>query len=195
MPRPSTARRAERSTRPRRNSHGRHPHGHAGDGVPLAAFPGDGPRHSRTPARQRAEAPWNPGTAAGGPRTAGQSLGFNSRSPRRVTPRRLSLRLRSMAPLGRHHCASAHLPRCTPAGSAYASRDMQDMYSVQRNILPGRSRDVRTAPKSLPQNRATALPAVARTPDMEVSPGLFRHLCSRGQAPRRPAWRGRSPLP
>lgn len=54
MPRPSTARRAGRSTRPRRNSHGRHPHGHAGDGVPLAAFPGDGPRHPRTPARQRA---------------------------------------------------------------------------------------------------------------------------------------------
>lgn len=76
-----------------------------------------------------------------------------------------------------------------------STTDRQDMYSVQRNILPGRSRDVRTAPKSLPQNRATALPAVARTPDMEVSPGLFRHLCSRGQAPRRPAWRGRSPLP
>lgn len=38
-----------------------------GDGVPLAAFPGDGPRHPRTPARQRAEAPWNPGAAAGGP--------------------------------------------------------------------------------------------------------------------------------
>lgn len=75
-----------------------------------------------------------------------------------------------------------------------STTDRQDMYSVQRNILPGRSRDVRTAPKSLPQNRATALPAVARTPDMEVSPGLFRHLCSRGQAPRRPAWRGRSPL-
>lgn len=76
-----------------------------------------------------------------------------------------------------------------------STTDRQDMYSVQQNILPGRSRDVRTAPKSLPQNRATALPAVARTPDMEVSPGLFRHLCSRGQAPRRPAWRGRSPLP
>ena len=57
MPRPSTARRGGRSTRPGRNSHGRHPHGHAGDGVPLAAFPGDGPRHPRTPARQRAEAP------------------------------------------------------------------------------------------------------------------------------------------
>lgn len=67
MPRPSTARRAGRSTRPGRNSHGRHPHGHAGDGVPLAAFPGDGPRHPRTPARQRAEAPWNPGAAASGP--------------------------------------------------------------------------------------------------------------------------------
>ena len=90
---------------------------------------------------------------------------------------------------------SAHLPRCTPAEWTSATRDMQDMYSVQRNILPGRSWDVRTAPKSLPQNRATALPAVARTPDTEVSPGLFRHLCSRGQAPRRPAWRGRSPLP
>ena len=76
-----------------------------------------------------------------------------------------------------------------------STTDRQDMYSVQRNILPGRSWDVRTAPKSLPQNRATALPAVARTPDTEVSPGLFRHLCSRGQAPRRPAWRGRSPLP
>lgn len=32
--------------------------------------------------------------------SGGQSLGFNSRSPRRVTPRRLSLRLRSMAPHG-----------------------------------------------------------------------------------------------
>ena len=61
MPRPSTARRAERSTRPGRNSRGRHPHGHAGDGVPLAAFPGDASRRPRTPARQRDEPPWNPG--------------------------------------------------------------------------------------------------------------------------------------
>lgn len=125
----------------------------------------------------------------------GGSLGFNSRSPRRVTPRRLSLRLRSMAPLGRHHCASAHLSRCTPVDSAYASRGMQDMYSVQRNILPGRSRDVRTAPKSLPQNRATGLPAVARTSDMKVSPGLFRHPHPREPAPTRPVWQGRFPLP
>ena len=109
--------------------------------------------------------------------------------------RRLSLRLRSMAPKGRHHCTSAHLSRCTPAAWTSATRGMQDMYSVQRNILPGRSRDVRTAPKSLPQNRATALPAVARTPDMKVNPGLFRHPCPRGQAPRRPAWQGRYPLP
>lgn len=109
--------------------------------------------------------------------------------------RRLSLRLRSMAPLGRHHCASAHLSRCTPAGSANASRGMQDMYSVQRNILPGRSWDVRTAPKSPPQNRATGLPAVARTSDMKVSPGLFRHPHPREPAPTRPVWQGRFPLP
>lgn len=32
-----------------------------------AALPGDGSRHPRAPARQRAEAPWNPGAAAGGP--------------------------------------------------------------------------------------------------------------------------------
>lgn len=61
MPRPSTARRAERSTRPERNSHGRHPHGHAGDGAPLAAFTGDASRRPRTPARQRDKSPWNPG--------------------------------------------------------------------------------------------------------------------------------------
>lgn len=76
-----------------------------------------------------------------------------------------------------------------------STTDRQDMYSVQRNILPGRSRDVRTTPKSLPQNRTTGLPAVARTPDMKVSTDLFRHPHPRGQAPRRPAWQGRSPLP
>ena len=161
---------------------------------PSRRFPGM-PRAIPGPLRAKGTSPLETPGCRRRAVNGGGSLGFNSRSPRRVTPRRLSLRLRSMAPLGRHHCVSAHLSRCTPAAWASAARAMQDMYSVQRNILPGRSRDVRTAPKSLPQNRATALPAVARTPDMEVSPGLFRHLCSRGQAPRRPAWRGRSPLP
>ena len=57
-------------------------------------------------------------------------------------------------------------PLGTPAGSAYASRDMQDMYSVQRNILPGRSRDVRTAPKSLPQGPCNGLTARCTGPEI-----------------------------
>lgn len=40
MPRPSTARRGGRSIWPGRNSRGRHPHGHAGDGVPVRRFTG-----------------------------------------------------------------------------------------------------------------------------------------------------------
>ncbi len=123
-PRPSTARRAERSTWPGRNSCGRHPHGHAGDGVPLAAFPGDGPRHPRTPARQRAEAPWDPydghdgndGTADTCLRASPCPTGsaFRPMRPRRdagtPAPRSapLSLRLPGNAPQGRVSYASAH---------------------------------------------------------------------------------------
>lgn len=64
------------------------------------------------------------------------------------------LRAKGTSPLGtpgRHHCASAHLSRCTPAGSAYVSQDMQDMYSVQRNILP--------RPKPGCANRSEVAPA------------------------------------
>lgn len=40
------------------------------------------------------------------------------------------------------------------------------MYSVQRNILPGRSRDVRTAPKSLPQGPCSGLTARCTGPEI-----------------------------
>ena len=40
------------------------------------------------------------------------------------------------------------------------------MYSVQRNILPGRSRDVRTAPKSLPQGPCNSLAARCTGPEI-----------------------------
>lgn len=195
MPRPSTARRAGRSTRPGRNSHGRQPHGHAGDGVPLAAFRGDASRHPRTPARQRDESPWIPGPPPAGRERRGDHSASTRDCPAVSRPAGSRSGSVRWLPMGRHHCASTHLSRCTPAASASVTRGMQDMYSVQRNILPGRSRDVRTTPKSLPQNRATALPAVARTPDMKVSPGLFRHPHPRGRAPRRRAWQGRYPLP
>lgn len=80
MPRPSTARRAERSTLPGQSSNGRHSHGHAGDGAPLAAFPGDASRRPRTPARQRDESPWNPGRPpAGRERRANHSASTRDR--------------------------------------------------------------------------------------------------------------------
>lgn len=134
MPRPSTARRGGRSIWPGRNSRGRHPHGHAGDGAPVRRFTG---MSRAIPGPLRAKG-MNPLGTPGCRRRAvngGGSLGFNSRSPRRVTPRRLSLRLRSMAPLGRHHCVSAHLSRCTPAAWASAARAMQDVYLCVRGDL------------------------------------------------------------
>lgn len=47
-----------------------------------------------------------------------------------------------------------------------STTDRQDMYSVQRNILPGRSRDVRTAPKSLPQGPCNGLTARCTGPEI-----------------------------
>lgn len=93
-----------------------------------------------------------------------------------------SLRLRSPAPL--------HSSRM---GLRYTGHARYVFRATEYLARP--NRDVRTAPKSLPQSRATALPAVALAPDMKVSPGPFRHPCLRGRAPRRPAWQGRYPLP
>ena len=62
--------------------------------------------------------------AARGPRAAPFDGSSWSPSLRRIVPLGLSLRLRSMAPKGRHHCACAHLPS-----------GRQDMDSVQRNPL------------------------------------------------------------
>ena len=195
MPRPSTARRAGRSTRPGRNSHGRHPHGHAGDGVPLAAFPGDGPRHPRTPVRQRDESPWNP------------ELPPASRE-RRV-----------------NHSASTHdRPAVSrPAGSRSGSIRWLPWVAITAPPLtcPVALRPVRptllgTCKICIPCNgiscpaeagmceplrsrsrraRATALPRVARAPRYGVSARPFRRLCSREPAPTRPVWQGRFPLP
>lgn len=161
---------------------------------PSRRFPGM-PRAIPGPLRAKGTSPLETPGCRRRAVNGGGSLGFNSRSPRRVTPRRLSLRLRSMAPLGRHHCVSAHLSRCTPAAWASAARAMQDMYSVQRNILPGQTGMCEPLRSRSRRARATALPRVARAPRYGVSARPFRRPCSREPAPTRPAWQARPPLP
>lgn len=159
--------------------------------MPVAAFHGDVSRHPRTPSRQRDESPWNPGPPPAGRErrdnhsasTRDRPAGSRSGSVRwlpwvaiTAPPLTCPVALRSIRPTLLGACKI-----CIPCNGIH--------------ILPGRSRDVRTAPKSLPQNRATGLPAVARTSDMKVSPGLFRHPHPREPAPTRPVWQGRFPLP
>lgn len=98
--------------------------------------------------------------------SGGQSLGFNSRSPRRVTPRRLSLRLRSMAP---HGSPSLRLRSPAPlhssrTGLRYTWHARYVFRATEYLARP--NRDVRTAPKSLPQGPCNGL--AARCTDPEI---------------------------
>ena len=164
--------------------------------MPVAAFHGDVSRHPRTPSRQRDESPWNPG-----PPPAGRERRDNHSASTRDRPA-------VSRPAGSRSGSVRWLPwvaiTAPPLTCPVALRSIRPTLlgackiCIPCNgihILPGRSRDVRTAPKSLPQNRATGLPAVARTSDMKVSPGLFRHPHPREPAPTRPVWQGRFPLP
>ena len=162
--------------------------------MPVAAFHGDVSRHPRTPSRQRDESPWNPERPpAGRERRANHSASTRDRpavsrpaGSRSGSARWLPWVAITAPPLT---CPVALQPHGLPP------RDMQDMYSVQRNILPGKTGMCEPLRSRSRRARATALPHIARAPRYGVSARPFRRPCSRGQVPRRPAWQGRYPLP